>query len=165
MKIGFTGTQRGMTESQKEFLKEILEMKVCTEFCHGDCIGSDAQANQIAINLGISIFTIFPPELTKKRAFCFNPNKMEMGYEWNTIDVADFYSIKVKWMPENKYLERNKHIVDSVDWMIATPKEFEHSIRSGTWATIRYAWKRKKGITIIPPIERENYDLAAERNN
>jgi hypothetical protein len=154
MKIGFTGTQRGMTKFQKETLREVLELQKCSEFCHGDCIGSDAQANQIALDMGIRIFTIFPPNETKKRAFCFNYNKLKRGTDYYEIDVNEFDIARVKWMPENTYLERNKYIVDSVEWMIATPKEHEHTLRSGTWATIRYAWKKKKGITIIPPVER-----------
>ena len=152
MKIGFTGTQRGMTQFQKDYLIEILKLKECTEFCHGDCIGSDAESNQVALNIGIKIFTIFPPIITKKRAYCFNPNKLNRNNEWYLYPSG----IRVRWMPEDKYLERNKHIVDNVSWMIACPKEHEHSVRSGTWATIRYAWKTKKGITIIPPIDRGN---------
>jgi len=43
MNIGFTGTQRGMSTSQKEtlktlFAKLIIVDKEC-EFHHGDCIG------------------------------------------------------------------------------------------------------------------------------
>jgi hypothetical protein len=57
-------------------------------------------------------------------------------------------------MPVEPYLERNKRIVDNVTLLIATPKEFHHTLRSGTWSTIRYAWKKKIDVVIIPPIER-----------
>lgn len=49
------------------------------------------------------------------------------------------------------YLQRNKDIVDETDVLIATPKGNEEELRSGVWATIRYARKQKKKIVIIFP--------------
>jgi len=45
------------------------------------------------------------------------------------------------------YLERNHNIVDESELLIACPKSKEEELRSGTWATVRYA--RKKGVRII----------------
>lgn len=153
MIYGFTGTQKGMTSFQKQELN--LRLEGCTEFTHGDCIGSDEQANQIAFELGIEFFTIFPPTDTKKRAYCFNPEKdlMNDNAEWRGITWQGRF-IHVRWMPKDDYLKRNKKIVDHCSKMLATPKEYEHSLRSGTWACIRYAWKVKRDIIIIPPVNR-----------
>lgn len=153
MIIGFSGSQRGMTKFQKDELK--LRLEGCTEFVHGDCIGSDEQANNIALECGISIFTIFPPTGTIKRAFCFNKerNLFNDNMQWNEIDY-DGRVIQVRWYPKNEYLKRNQLIVNYCESMIATPKEYEHTLRSGTWATIRFAWKTKKNIIIIPPVNR-----------
>lgn len=156
MKIGFTGTQRGMTEFQKKELE--FHLKDCTEFVHGDCIGSDEQANQVAFNLGIKFFTIFPPTDSKKRAFCWNSSRdlLNDNAQWVDMLCPSGITVKVRWMPKEDYLKRNQRIVDNVTKLIATPKEFEHSLRSGTWATIRYAWKVKRDIVIIPPVNRND---------
>jgi hypothetical protein len=52
---------------------------------------------------------------------------------------------------EARYLERNHHIVDMTDMLVATPGEPEEQRRSGTWATIRYASKQDKPLYIIYP--------------
>lgn len=157
--IGFTGSQRGMTNFQKRILKEILELKQCTEFAHGDCIGSDAEANEIAFDFGVRIFSIYPPLNQRKQAHCFPVTEIQSKYDGQFRSVIyRGITIQVRWFTKDEYLARNKKIVDHSQWMIACPKEHQHSIRSGTWSTIRYAWKIKKDLTIIPPIEREEDD-------
>lgn len=165
--MGFTGTQRGMTKFQKEHLVQILKLKQCSEFVHGDCIGSDAEANDVAFDCGIRIFTIFPAHgvNTKKRAYCFIPDRKDrVRAIWHEI-IYKGETIRVRWMTPDMPLARNKHIVDNVAWMIATPKEHTHTLRSGTWATIRYAWKTKRDITIIPPIVRDEDEKIIAENN
>lgn len=148
MRIGFCGSQKGMTSFQKEELVKRLEGG--TEFVFGDCIGSDSEAAHIAWKCGISTFTIYPQNTnSKKRNWCWNQDKditREDG-EWRYL-----YGLQIRWMPAMEPLKRNKLIVDNCELLIATPKEFEHSIRSGTWATIRYAWKTKRNLIIIPPV-------------
>lgn len=156
MKIGFTGTQSGMTNFQKIALLETLQHFKCSEFCHGDCIGADKEANNIALEFGIKVFTIFPPLEGKKRAWVFNREHQKMGYEWNPIIFSSGNLINVRWMPSDTYLESRKHLIDNVEHFIAAPKEYEHSIKSAVWSVIRYAWKVKRGVTIIPPVIRED---------
>lgn len=160
MIIGFTGTQQGMTRYQKEYLVEILKLKGCSELHHGDCIGADNQAATIALDNGVTQFVVHPPLHDYKRAYWMNEKKarMELFVGYHEISSNNSISVRVKWMEPYKYLERNKHIVESTALMIAAPKEHTHSLRSGTWATIRYAWKTKRDIIIIPPIERPDDD-------
>lgn len=172
MKIGFTGTQSGMTNFQKSMVETILKAEKCEEFLHGDCVGSDYEANNIAREF-IPYITIFPPDNPNKRAWCFNPMKdVNKKWEWEEFreliegnldnlseDSQVIYRVnKVRWAPRAPYLERNKHIVDNCEIMIACPKEVEHTVRSGTWSTIRYAWRVKRKITIIPPIVRDEVE-------
>ena len=127
MKVGFTGTQKGMTWQQiKEVNREILLLSP-SEFHHGDCIGADEEAQKIAYRLSCSIH-IHPPIISTKRAFT---------------------SGNVLYMPK-PYLERNHDIVNAVYVLIACPKGKE-TLRSGTWATIRYAISKKIRTIIIYP--------------
>jgi len=127
--IGFTGTRSGMTERQKKELRKYLEMQDCGGiFHHGDCVGADAEAHQIASRLGYEI-VIHPPKNPKERAYC--------------------WSVFVK--PEKEYLKRNHDIVDDSNILLAAPKSKKEVVRSGTWATIRYAHKIGKKVIVLDP--------------
>ncbi len=131
MKIGFTGTQRGMSEAQRISFEAGLRLMfegLSDEFHHGDCIGADAQAHTIAEKIGF-IMVLHPPIDPKKQAHC----------------EGDF-SRKPK-----PYIERNHDIVDETELLIATPGEPTEQLRSGTWATIRYARKLRRRLVIIGP--------------
>ena len=129
MNTGFTGTQNGMTPQQKETVEKLLKEWKASEFHHGDCIGADANAHDIAKSLGVPIH-IHPPTCEVKRAFCEGAFKV---------------------YPAKDYLERNHDIVDASDSMIATPKEESEQLRSGTWATIRYTRKCLKKLALVLP--------------
>jgi hypothetical protein len=129
IKLGFTGTQVGMTPAQRLVFATLLRELGVTELHHGDCIGADEQAHTIALADNISII-VHPPHNSSKRAFCRGAKDIH---------------------PTKPYLERNHDIVDETGALIATPKEKEEQLRSGTWATYRYATKQKKRTIIIYP--------------
>lgn len=129
--IGFTGTQQGMSNAQLETLRKLLDSVDAIsgqEFHHGDCIGADAQAFQIAKQLDY-VTVCHPPLNPSKRAFTQNSRQL----------------------PVKPYLDRNRDIVDASEMLIATPKGMQEELRSGTWATIRYACRQRKPIQIIWP--------------
>ena len=131
MKIGFTGTQKGMSDVQKEAFFKLINKYKPEEFHHGDCIGADSDADNIIRKLNITqIHTIIhPPNSSTKRSYCSS-----------------------QFIREPKpYLERNKDIVNETDLLIACPKGIKEELRGGTWATIRYAKKVGKKIIIIYP--------------
>jgi hypothetical protein len=130
MKIGFSGSRIGLTDSQKYHFSQLLLDLKGNEFHHGDAVGADADAHRIALNMGYAI-VIHPPKNPSKRAFC---------------KIGDI-------LPEKDYLDRNKDIVDATDVLIATPKENTEQLRSGTWSTVRYARKKGKKVYIIKPDE------------
>jgi hypothetical protein len=91
---------------------------------HGDCIGADEFAHG-CWRLGTDgKVWLHPPSDPRKRAFC--------GADREEKPVP--------------YLARNDNIVASVRVLLAAPNSMTENLRSGTWATIRYA--RKKGIPI-----------------
>ncbi len=129
--IGFTGTQTGMTIRQRNKLRKTLQAffnEGSVYFHHGDCIGADEQAHDIAEEIGFKVI-IHPPLNPKKRAFK-NP----------------FIARNPK-----DYMDRNQDIVDETDILIGAPKEIEEQIRSGTWSTIRRAIKADREVILLKP--------------
>ncbi|WP_143271556.1 hypothetical protein [Bradyrhizobium mercantei] len=127
--IGFSGTSKGMTGAQKTALRTILA-DVKGELHHGDCIGADAEAHEIAEECGL-LPILHPPTNHTKRAWCSSPSHL--------------------MRPERPYLTRNRDIVDDTVALIAAPAEFDEQPRGGTWYTVRYARKCGKPIALILP--------------
>lgn len=128
-RFGFTGTQQGMTDAQKARLREFL-IGGSGEFHHGDCIGADSEAHDIADECGYAII-LHPPTNYSKRA-------------WRDVPM---HMMK----PEKPYLDRNKDIVLATVSLIATPAEAEEQPRGGTWSTVRFARKQGKVVVLILP--------------
>jgi len=82
------------------------------------------------MKLGFKI-VIHPPKNPKQRAFC-------KGHETRE---------------EKEYLVRDHDIVDECDLLIVVPKTRKEELRSGTWATVRYARKQGKQYSTIFPQE------------
>ncbi len=95
---------------------------------HGDCIMADEMAAELARRISFKLHG-HPPELDGYRAFVKNDKEEQP-------------------LP---YLERNRALVNSVSRLIALPDTMKERLRSGTWATVRYARKQGKKITIIWP--------------
>lgn len=129
MRVGFTGTQVGMTAPQLLGVIDLMKGVKPTEFHHGDCVGADEQAHLVAQKVGTRI-VIHPPEDPQKRAFCIGATE--------TKDPLP-------------YLVRNKAIVQETEVLIATPKGFSEELRSGTWSTVRHARKFGRSIFIVWP--------------
>jgi hypothetical protein len=127
MRVGFTGTQNGMTDMQSQFVFNTMMDLEPTEAHHGCCIGADAQFHDM---LGYSQAQVYghPPINTSKMADC---------------------QCDARAVPKD-YLERNRAIVDTTDVLIAAPKGPEE-LRSGTWSTVRYARKLRRPIYIVWP--------------
>lgn len=160
MKLGFTGTQNGMNKFQEDEFLKLLHKYNPDEFHHGDCIGADKQSHFLFIDWHLQNNTearsiiIHPPSLAGKMAFCGVIARYVEGLQ-NRMENAE-HKLTIKMLESFPYLERNQHIVDAIDIMVATPKELEHTLRSGTWATIRYSWRQKKQTFVIPPLRNEN---------
>lgn len=131
MHVGFTGTQQGLTLEQRVELARVLYAYTDgTVFHHGDCIGADDEAHDIARDAGYDI-EIHPPINDYKRA-------------WRRGGILH---------EPKEYLDRNHDIVDACDVLIAAPAQVEEVMRSGTWATVRYARKLGKPVVMIFPKE------------
>lgn len=132
LNIGFTGPRDGMSAHQAQGLGELLRLLSGGKpfvFRHGDCIGSDEQAHEVARSLGA--YVIVHP------AFPLG-HPMRAGCE---CDVA---------LPIKPPLARNDDIVEAIHELVATPNGPE-VLRSGTWSTIRKARRANKPVHLIPP--------------
>lgn len=130
MKLGFTGTRKGMNAFQRSAVRGLLVRNIdnIEEAHHGDCIGADEEFHDM-FRVWVGVYIVSHPcTLRHKRAFC----------------------VVSEERPSKSPLVRNRDIVDDTDEMWAAPlgKEIK---RSGTWSTIRYAKMRGKKVTIIYP--------------
>jgi hypothetical protein len=131
--IGITGTRRGWSAHQNYEVQDIFE-RYWDEpddiaFHHGDCVGVDAQAHDLA--LGFKFETVIHPPISDRyRAFCDGDYRMA----------------------PKPYLERNQDIVNAVSLLIVVPEgsEADHP-RSGTWATYRMAVRAGVETVVILP--------------
>ena len=142
MRVGFTGTRFGMTRKQlrevRKFLRE--NWQSITEVHHGDCMGADDDFDTLFDVRRLDSMpskhkikkVIHPPDNSLDRAFC---------------EIYDGDELR----GEKPYLERNHDIVDECDTLVSTPRTLTEVLRSGTWATIRYAKKKQKTVIIIYP--------------
>ena len=132
LKFGFTGTRKGMSQPQKNFVQALLK-RHGGQLHHGDCIGADAEAHELAKALGCHI-TVHPPANEEYRAH-------------KAGDVI---------LPPAGYDVRNAQIVLSSDVLIAAPaNQLEVG---GTWRTINFfrrfmeghATCGKQGYIVLP---------------
>jgi len=123
--LGFTGTRHGMTPAQRAAVAEIIRNAKILH--HGDCLGADREAHDIATAHRAWV-VVHPPATPQWRAFC-------PGHEHRT---------------PKQYLKRNRDIVDETDELLAAP-EGPAALRSGTWATVRYALSVGRRVTIVWP--------------
>lgn len=133
MKVGFTGTQVGMSKYQidavADYLAELTKRGEGDEAHHGKCIGADVQFHNLAHQLGYFI----------------------VGYPCNIYSKQSQVIVCDMEREEKPPLERNKDIVGTCDILLATPKEYHEITRSGTWSTIRFARRiGRKHMIILP---------------
>ncbi|TWU06515.1 hypothetical protein [Stieleria varia] len=126
MKIGFTGSRNGMTEQQRTRFRQLLNQTCASEAHHGDCVGADADFHAICVELGVAV-VVHPPSNSKSRAICSPVSERR---------------------PPLPYLQRNQTIVRSTVALIAAVSGPER-VRSGTWATIRFARTLRRPIFLV----------------
>lgn len=118
-----------MDSKQWEKVTQILDCENKPDSLHhGGCVGADDQAHKIAVSLGIRT-VIHPPTDNRLQSFVV-PDELR---------------------DPKPYLQRNRDIVDDTDYLIACPATEREIQRSGTWATIRYAYKQGKPVWMVYP--------------
>lgn len=136
---GVTGTSHGMTASQLAAARKALAAFGSDSVQHnGLCIGADEEFAKIGRTLGHKIIG-FP------------------GYSRLTGKTEEYRS---RFIPDickdpRPYIDRNHDIVHASTHLVAAPRQMTEVLRSGTWATIRYAQKHNLHINILLPRDPE----------
>lgn len=140
---GFTGTTQGMAEIQGEKIRDWITY-VDVSLHHGMCVGADFDMELLARRYALSSYVVGHPGVTKG------------GRVWLRAELSSPDDIRAP----KPFIERNHDIVDETDVLWAAPKEYFNKrredgtwtpIRSGTWATIRYAERVGKPVVIFWP--------------
>lgn len=131
-RVGVTGTREGATAAQLARLLSTLwllrDRRGAKYLHHGDCLGVDQQAAEMARELGYTIVG-HPPKINVLRAFFPSDEERE----------------------PDEYLPRDRKIADEVDLLIGLPADVHPRPRSGTWYTIKYAREIGRTVAIIQP--------------
>ena len=127
-RFGFTGTRRGISVAQQGWLSDLFTFRHSLH--HGACVGADETAHHLALGLGNKV-VVHPPA---------DRSQMMVLIAHHPILV----------LPPRPYLRRNRDIVDACELLLACP-DGEERLRSGTWATIRYAVKIGRSVLICYP--------------
>lgn len=122
----FTGTRTGMTRPQRETLTRLLERDLVEVLVHGDCIGADAEADEIARGLGIER-RIYPSNLERFRAHCERRGAILMAE------------------PKSPLL-RNEDIVLASPALYVASETSVETMRSGTWSCCRLGRRHKRPV-------------------
>lgn len=129
--LGFTGTREGMTQAQRAALPSVVSA-LPERIIHGGARGADAELHAWLLMAGMA------------------PGSIDV---WPaSLDRWSFYADTGAVVhPIAAPLARDHIIAKNCDRLLATPRTMTEIIRSGTWATIRYARKARKPITIVLP--------------
>lgn len=132
-RIAFTGTRTGMTPEQRTAVIEYLLDAGPFYAIHGDCWGADAEFDSLVRCMPGLLGVVMHPSTHGLRHFC-----------------APNYAKDVVHTPAAP-LVRDRAMVAECDVLIAAPKTPTPVLRSGTWATVRYAQEAKKPVFLIIP--------------
>lgn len=128
--LGFTGSRSGLTALQEDRLRHYLREWEPDLIVHGGCRGADTEFHELAMNLsGTVLASVYPSRESQLANF----------------EGRDRTSVNLIRPP----LDRNHTIVEVCDWLIACPRQIDEVLRSGTWATIRYARTDKRNHVLI----------------
>jgi hypothetical protein len=145
MRIGFTGTRRGMTDAQRSSFQKHLLLglpRTPTELRHGSCEGADVQAARFAR----SVFDEW-----RKRFGSTSMIRIIALPGPDDDPHREVSGVDDEVLPGKTHFARNRDIVNASDLVIGCPGEATWQKRGGTFFTMDYAIKKGKPLVIIWP--------------
>lgn len=140
--IAVTGTRKGMTQLQKYWFLTILP-NCPDELMHGGAEGADEDADTL-FGAFEAFGSLAAQTALYKKVSVYPCNEARFSYWLKKPEPRIINQI----LPP---LVRNELMVKRCSFLVATPASQFEQIRSGTWATIRYARKTKKPGAIVFP--------------
>ena len=125
-----------MTAGQRLAVRSLLIAFMPDIVLHGGCIGADTDFDDMAADFNI-VTEVYPTVL-----------KSDHLARWYLLRNTSSRIVVHLPLPP---LVRNKILAQRCKVLIATPKEDYERIRSGTWATVRYAREAHKRIYLVMP--------------
>lgn len=137
--IMVTATRHGLTSHQQRKLQKLLALQhaestrhgISLVFHHGGCVGGDTEAHWMAKRIGIKTVV--------------HPSNVEAAQ--GDIGPAGDHELRAPKPP----LERNRDMAGETELAFACPRGMRETLRSGTWATVRYNHKKANRIIIVWP--------------
>lgn len=152
MILTFTGTRRGTTPAQLLAAFNLVVLYAPERFLHGGAPGADAEIDDLVApwywergsgekRLLAAIFGTPPIGVY--------PAEVDRHAHW--MIRAEYAAIREVYEPQDP-LRRNRIMARLCHRLVACPAEqIGESLRSGTWATVRYAREAGKPVTIVRP--------------
>jgi hypothetical protein len=131
--IGFTGTRRGLTDSQRIIMRRILVIMPDFIAHHGAAPGADQAFDAMCVNLTACTSIVMHPST----------------HRLDEYPSAVLGPLRVR-RPARPPLDRNEDIVGEAQIVIACPARAT-PYRSGTWSAIRDAMELERPLAIIEP--------------
>jgi hypothetical protein len=129
IEVGWTATRKGLTKEQLENAERLVRDARYWRLHHGDCIGGDEEIHSLCLAHGVDV-VIHPPKETTWRVFCEG-----------AVEVRD----------PLPYLDRDQEIVNESAFLVAAPDSPVEKLRSGTWATVRRARRKRIPVLLLLP--------------
>lgn len=132
--VSFTATRKGLTVQQLRTATKLLPDLTPTAVHHGCCRGGDTQLHYLVTKLFplIEIHRHWPRDNRQTTACTSETNPL--------IDYAP-----------KTFLDRDLDIAEAGSILVACPAEVTEVLRSGTWTTVRRAWRLQKPVILLWP--------------
>ena len=164
--VGFTGTQRGMTDAQRAAVRQLIRNRAVSFAVHGGCVGADFDFHELVRSCTpqavVWVRPAWMPEKWPTPILAASAHKAVVN--GRTVSLRTVESLNDAWFhigakrvfpPAANPLDRNVDMVRDIakfkGWWIATPKLMVEELRSGTWHCIRRVRKAGIPLSIVWP--------------
>jgi hypothetical protein len=149
MRVGFTGTRRGMTEAQVMAMHtEVLGRRVRPSvWLHGGCVGAD-EDSVVAVRLWQAPLEEPPPAPVRVVAL---PGRSASGPATHDLQSEAAIRSSDEVRAVDTHFARNRRIVEECEVLVACPATMAEAASGGTWYTVNQARRAGRRVIIVWP--------------